>query len=186
MQVEGVTDKSRIVHLVLNEKGETVGRYQKVHLFDVDIPGRVRVNENDFAVAGNRFVPPVPTPVGNVGLSVVCRLPSVILVVNKTASRETEIQVMKRNVLRKITLQWEWSIDSSRVDTVIIVLLFLNLNLILCLYLLNCVQCYDLRFAELSGWLRSQGAHILTYPSAFTVPTGMAHWEVSFTTDINN
>ena len=36
--------------------------------------------------------------------------------------------------------------------------------------------CYDLRFPELSQALVLQGADILTFPSAFTVPTGMAHW----------
>ncbi|XP_036417223.1 deaminated glutathione amidase [Colossoma macropomum] len=38
--------------------------------------------------------------------------------------------------------------------------------------------CYDLRFPELSLALQRQGAEILTYPSAFTVATGAAHWEV--------
>uniref|UniRef100_A0A8C1XSB0 Deaminated glutathione amidase n=1 Tax=Cyprinus carpio TaxID=7962 RepID=A0A8C1XSB0_CYPCA len=38
--------------------------------------------------------------------------------------------------------------------------------------------CYDLRFPELSSALRRHGAEILTYPSAFTVATGTAHWEV--------
>lgn len=38
--------------------------------------------------------------------------------------------------------------------------------------------CYDLRFPELSLALQRQGADILTYPSAFTVATGAAHWEV--------
>lgn len=38
--------------------------------------------------------------------------------------------------------------------------------------------CYDLRFAELALWYRMNGAHILTYPAAFTVNTGLAHWEV--------
>uniref|UniRef100_A0A8D2ZTQ1 Nitrilase 1 n=1 Tax=Scophthalmus maximus TaxID=52904 RepID=A0A8D2ZTQ1_SCOMX len=38
--------------------------------------------------------------------------------------------------------------------------------------------CYDLRFPELSLALRHHGAEILTYPSAFTVATGAAHWEV--------
>lgn len=37
--------------------------------------------------------------------------------------------------------------------------------------------CYDLRFPEFSLSLTKMGAEILTYPSAFTVPTGMAHWE---------
>ncbi|XP_048884732.1 deaminated glutathione amidase isoform X3 [Brienomyrus brachyistius] len=37
--------------------------------------------------------------------------------------------------------------------------------------------CYDLRFPELSLALLRHGAEILTYPSAFTVATGAAHWE---------
>lgn len=39
--------------------------------------------------------------------------------------------------------------------------------------------CYDLRFPEVALALRRAGAEVLTYPSAFTVPTGAAHWEVS-------
>ncbi|KAF9381424.1 Nitrilase [Podila verticillata] len=38
--------------------------------------------------------------------------------------------------------------------------------------------CYDLRFPEMALALRKQGAEMLTYPSAFTVKTGEAHWEV--------
>ena len=34
--------------------------------------------------------------------------------------------------------------------------------------------CYDLRFPEMSLSLVAAGANILTYPSAFTVPTGKA------------
>lgn len=37
--------------------------------------------------------------------------------------------------------------------------------------------CYDLRFPEFSLSLTKAGAEILTYPSAFTQTTGMAHWE---------
>ncbi|KAJ5374923.1 hypothetical protein N7517_006929 [Penicillium concentricum] len=37
--------------------------------------------------------------------------------------------------------------------------------------------CFDLRFPEMSLALRRQNAEIITYPSAFTVPTGKAHWE---------
>ena len=37
--------------------------------------------------------------------------------------------------------------------------------------------CYDLRFAEFSQSLVEAGADILTFPSAFTVKTGSAHWE---------
>jgi len=36
----------------------------------------------------------------------------------------------------------------------------------------------QLRFPEISLALSHQGCDILTFPSAFTVPTGKAHWEV--------
>jgi predicted amidohydrolase len=38
--------------------------------------------------------------------------------------------------------------------------------------------CYDLRFASLYRALALGGAEIIAVPSAFTVPTGEAHWEV--------
>jgi predicted amidohydrolase len=37
--------------------------------------------------------------------------------------------------------------------------------------------CYDLRFPELYRHVVRRGATILTVPSAFTAPTGRAHWE---------
>jgi predicted amidohydrolase len=36
--------------------------------------------------------------------------------------------------------------------------------------------CFDVRFSEQALHYRNSGAHILTYPAAFTVPTGKAHW----------
>jgi predicted amidohydrolase len=38
--------------------------------------------------------------------------------------------------------------------------------------------CYDLRFPQLYRRLAQQGAFLFTVPSAFTVPTGSAHWHV--------
>ena len=38
--------------------------------------------------------------------------------------------------------------------------------------------CYDMRFASLYRLLAQSGAEIITVPSAFTRPTGKAHWEV--------
>ncbi|KAL7558616.1 hypothetical protein ACA910_019449 [Epithemia clementina (nom. ined.)] len=38
--------------------------------------------------------------------------------------------------------------------------------------------CYDVRFPELYVKLVEQGAQILLVPSAFTVPTGKAHWHL--------
>jgi deaminated glutathione amidase len=38
--------------------------------------------------------------------------------------------------------------------------------------------CYDLRFPQLYRMLAKKGAFAFTIPSAFTVPTGEAHWHV--------
>lgn len=38
--------------------------------------------------------------------------------------------------------------------------------------------CYDLRFPELFRYLFNKGAEIIILPTAFTVKTGKAHWEV--------
>lgn len=38
--------------------------------------------------------------------------------------------------------------------------------------------CYDVRFPQLYRGLARKGAFLLTVPSAFTVPTGQAHWHV--------
>lgn len=43
---------------------------------------------------------------------------------------------------------------------------------------LGLTVCYDLRFVSLFRSLAQAGAEIIAVPSAFTVPTGEAHWEV--------
>jgi nitrilase len=93
--------------LVYDAAGNRVARYDKIHLFDVDIPGKAeKYRESANVAPGSRTVV-VDTPVGKVGLSV----------------------------------------------------------------------CYDVRFPELFRRLSAAGAQILTVPSAFTAPTGRAHWE---------
>lgn len=37
--------------------------------------------------------------------------------------------------------------------------------------------CYDIRFPELFHALADRGAHVFVIPAAFTVPTGISHWE---------
>jgi len=43
---------------------------------------------------------------------------------------------------------------------------------------LGITTCYDVRFPELYGILRTMGAQVILVPSAFTLPTGRDHWEV--------
>jgi predicted amidohydrolase len=93
--------------LVYDDAGQFVARYDKIHLFDVDIPGRTEPYRESANVAPGAQPQVVDTPAGRVGLSV----------------------------------------------------------------------CYDIRFPELYRRLSESGAQILSIPSAFTVPTGRAHWE---------
>lgn len=93
--------------LVHDARGNLVARYDKIHLFDVDIPGKAeRYRESAHVAPGSQAVV-LDTPVGRLGLSV----------------------------------------------------------------------CYDVRFPELFRQLSAAGAQVLTVPSAFTAPTGRAHWE---------
>jgi deaminated glutathione amidase len=92
--------------VLLGPDGARLAVYRKIHLFDVDLPGRVTVRESDVKLHGSEVVC-APTPLGAVGLSV----------------------------------------------------------------------CYDIRFPELYRRLTFAGARMITVPSAFTFPTGEAHWE---------
>ncbi|PGH32665.1 hypothetical protein GX50_04512 [[Emmonsia] crescens] len=92
----------------IDEMGEITQRYQKIHLFDVEIKDGPVLKESRSVEKGMEILPPFNTPIGRVGLSI----------------------------------------------------------------------CFDLRFPEISLSLKRQNAQIITYPSAFTVPTGQAHWEI--------
>lgn len=108
IRVEGDPGRVAAACLVFDDQGRCAARYDKIHLFDVDLPDRdERYRESATIAAGSQPVV-VSTPVGRVGLAV----------------------------------------------------------------------CYDVRFPELFRILLSQGAEILSLPSAFTAPTGQAHWEL--------
>jgi deaminated glutathione amidase len=93
--------------LVHDRAGERRARYDKMHLFDIQVPGRAESYRESANVAPGSTPVTVDTPLGRLGLSV----------------------------------------------------------------------CYDVRFPELFRALSAAGAQILAVPSAFTEPTGRAHWE---------
>ena len=105
-----VPDDERVAAacLVVNAQGERVARYDKLHLFDVDVDDATGSYRESATIAPGRQVMPVDTPIGKLGLAI----------------------------------------------------------------------CYDVRFPELFRELSRQGAEVFVLPSAFTVPTGKAHWEV--------
>jgi len=93
--------------LLFSPDGAVAARYDKIHLFDVDLPAGERLRESE-AYDGGRETALAETPFGTMGLTI----------------------------------------------------------------------CYDVRFPALYAHLARRGAGIITVPSAFTVPTGEAHWHV--------
>ena len=68
--VADAEDKVRAASLVYNDKGERVARYDKVHLFDVSVPGTdEKYRESDSIENGDQPVV-IDTPFGKLGLSV--------------------------------------------------------------------------------------------------------------------
>ena len=103
----GADGRVAAASLVYGPDGRRSARYDKIHLFDVDIPGRTEPYRESAHVAPGAGAAVVDTPAGKLGLSV----------------------------------------------------------------------CYDIRFPELFRSLSASGAQLLSIPSAFTAPTGRAHWE---------
>lgn len=93
--------------LVYKSDGQRAARYDKIHLFDVDVPNSAESHRESAHTVPGRDARVVDSPVGKLGLAV----------------------------------------------------------------------CYDMRFPELFRVLSRQGAEVFVVPSAFTVPTGRAHWE---------
>jgi predicted amidohydrolase len=93
---------------VIDGQGEIRGRYDKIHLYDVDLPTGESWRESSVYSAGGGVALVNGTPVGKLGLTI----------------------------------------------------------------------CYDLRFPGLFARLAEAGAEVISVPSAFTVPTGQAHWHI--------
>ena len=44
----------RNTYLVIDSEGQTRAAYDKLHLFDLDLPGKVRLMESEFSSAGDK------------------------------------------------------------------------------------------------------------------------------------
>lgn len=66
----GADDKRLFnAHIVVDDRGEIVSVYRKVHLFNLDIPG-TRLVESEFSQPGRAVISPVATPAGALGLGI--------------------------------------------------------------------------------------------------------------------
>lgn len=55
--------------IILNAEGEIVGKHRKVHLFDIDVPGKITFKESDSLSAGQTPTI-VNTPWGKIGVGI--------------------------------------------------------------------------------------------------------------------
>lgn len=66
------TQKIYNTHILINNEGQLISMYRKIHLFDMDNKDTgVRLMESDYVLKGTEIVPPVPTPIGKLALSIV-------------------------------------------------------------------------------------------------------------------
>uniref|UniRef100_T1GAZ6 bis(5'-adenosyl)-triphosphatase n=1 Tax=Megaselia scalaris TaxID=36166 RepID=T1GAZ6_MEGSC len=63
------TDKIMNAHVVINDLGDIVAVYRKLHMFDVNTPA-FRFRESEVVEAGKKIVPPIETPIGQLGLQI--------------------------------------------------------------------------------------------------------------------
>lgn len=70
--------------LFINSDGDIVGKHRKVHLFDIDVPGKIKFKESDSLSAGDK-VTVVKTPWGGVGVGICydIRFPELALLMRK-------------------------------------------------------------------------------------------------------
>ncbi|MGH7949058.1 MAG: nitrilase-related carbon-nitrogen hydrolase, partial [Candidatus Binataceae bacterium] len=61
--------KSYNTSALVGRDGAVLAVYRKIHLFDIDLPGRVRVQESARKIAGAEAVS-VKTPLGDIGLTI--------------------------------------------------------------------------------------------------------------------
>ncbi|XP_065214089.1 deaminated glutathione amidase [Planococcus citri] len=69
IHLKHTNEKVTNTHLVINNEGDIVGEYNKIHTFDVELSNR-SMCESSYVEKGNTIVPPVDTPVGKLGLAV--------------------------------------------------------------------------------------------------------------------
>jgi len=74
--------------VVVNPAGEIVGKHRKVHLFDIDVPGRIKFKESDSLTGGDQITV-VDTPWGGVGVAICydMRFPELAIVMRQLGAK---------------------------------------------------------------------------------------------------
>lgn len=69
---DSVSQKVYNTHLIINDEGQIVSKYRKIHLFDIDLTskGGSIMNEFKHIHRGHKVVDPIYSPCGYLGLSI--------------------------------------------------------------------------------------------------------------------
>ena len=70
MPIKGASGRVRAASIVFDDKGRRVGRYDKIHLFDVNVPGTDESYQESATIEAGEDALVVDTPFGRLGLSV--------------------------------------------------------------------------------------------------------------------
>jgi len=62
-------NKTTNTHIILDNYGNIISSYNKIHLFDVDIPNGITIKESSWTIPGNEIIT-CNTPVGKLGLTI--------------------------------------------------------------------------------------------------------------------
>ncbi|XP_051157563.1 deaminated glutathione amidase [Leptopilina boulardi] len=88
--IDKYPDKVYNAHVLINDKGEIVSVYRKIHLFDMDNKQTgVRLMESDYAMKGSNIERPTLSPVGEIGLGICydMRFPELALCLRKMGAK---------------------------------------------------------------------------------------------------
>jgi len=153
-------------HIILDDEGNIQAIYQKIHLFDVSIPGKVQLRESATTAPGTKLVV-CDSPLGTFLFSIVMLFFSnCFLGIREVSPPSPPLLVMKNEHLPLSSMGSSLlQQPHPRYDIYTFFSGKLGLS-----------TCYDMRFPEMYIPLVEAGAQILLMPSAFTVPTGAAHW----------
>ncbi|CAF1193798.1 unnamed protein product, partial [Rotaria sordida] len=105
-------DGTRVLnsHLIINDQGDIVGRYSKIHLFDVQADSQV-IRESDFTQPGSSITNPIETPAGRIALGICYDLRFVEFARLLTASHENGAQILTYpSAFTKHTGEAHWEI----------------------------------------------------------------------------
>eukprot|EP01038_Epipyxis_sp_PR26KG_P011933 gene11933-15974_t len=74
--------------IIVNNQGKIVGKHRKLHLFDIDVPGKIKFKESDSLTAGQTPTI-VDTPWGNIGIGICydIRFPEYATLMRKMGAR---------------------------------------------------------------------------------------------------